>query len=101
MSSSSSSIWENVDMSLNIVLGRLSQHFKKYNDPEEARANPPHLLVGRDEDLRCLCDHYMSHAFQEQSRTNKATRQKQPYNHSRDQSRFYNDNTSSLSKEES
>ncbi|TYK26866.1 CACTA en-spm transposon protein [Cucumis melo var. makuwa] len=26
------------------------RHFKKYNDLEEARANPPHLLVGHDED---------------------------------------------------
>ncbi|KAA0057011.1 CACTA en-spm transposon protein [Cucumis melo var. makuwa] len=38
------------------------RHFKKYSDPEEARANPPNAL--------------------EQSRTNKAARQKQPYNHS-------------------
>ncbi|TYK17802.1 CACTA en-spm transposon protein [Cucumis melo var. makuwa] len=26
------------------------KHFKKYSDPEEARANPPNALVGRDED---------------------------------------------------
>ncbi|TYK29178.1 gamma-aminobutyrate transaminase POP2 [Cucumis melo var. makuwa] len=26
------------------------RHFKKYSDLEEARANPPHLLVGCDED---------------------------------------------------
>ncbi|KAA0050363.1 CACTA en-spm transposon protein [Cucumis melo var. makuwa] len=38
------------------------RHFKKYSDPEEARANPPNAL--------------------EQSRTNKAAREKQPYNHS-------------------
>ncbi|KAA0055175.1 CACTA en-spm transposon protein [Cucumis melo var. makuwa] len=38
------------------------KYFKKYSDQEEARANPPNAL--------------------EQSRTNKATRQKQPYNHS-------------------
>ncbi|KAA0037213.1 CACTA en-spm transposon protein [Cucumis melo var. makuwa] len=38
------------------------RHFKKYSDPEETRANPPNAL--------------------EQSRTNKAARQKQPYNHS-------------------
>ncbi|KAA0033296.1 CACTA en-spm transposon protein [Cucumis melo var. makuwa] len=38
------------------------RHFKKYSDPEEARANPPNAL--------------------EQSRTNKVARQKQPYNHS-------------------
>ncbi|KAA0041031.1 CACTA en-spm transposon protein [Cucumis melo var. makuwa] len=54
------------------------------SDPEEARANPPNALVGRDEDWHFLCDHYISRAFQifEQSRTNKAARQKQPYNHS-------------------
>ncbi|KAA0048673.1 CACTA en-spm transposon protein [Cucumis melo var. makuwa] len=57
------------------------RHFKKYSDPEEARANPPNALVGRDEDWHFLCDHYISRAFQEQSRTNKAARQKQPYNH--------------------
>uniref|UniRef100_A0A9I9ED39 CACTA en-spm transposon protein n=1 Tax=Cucumis melo TaxID=3656 RepID=A0A9I9ED39_CUCME len=38
------------------------KYFKKYSDPEEARANPPNAL--------------------EQSWTNKAARQKQPYNHS-------------------
>ncbi|KAA0033162.1 CACTA en-spm transposon protein [Cucumis melo var. makuwa] len=37
------------------------RHFKKSSDLEEARANPPNAL--------------------EQSRTNKAARQKQPYNH--------------------
>ncbi|KAA0025379.1 CACTA en-spm transposon protein [Cucumis melo var. makuwa] len=26
------------------------RHFKKYSGPEEARANPPNALVGRDED---------------------------------------------------
>ncbi|KAA0054221.1 CACTA en-spm transposon protein [Cucumis melo var. makuwa] len=44
------------------------RHFKKYNDPEEARANPPNAL--------------------EQSRTNKAARQKQPYNHSSESKSF-------------
>ncbi|KAA0062346.1 CACTA en-spm transposon protein [Cucumis melo var. makuwa] len=58
------------------------RHFKKYSDPKEARANPPNALVERDEDWHFLCDHYISRAFQEQSRTNKAARQKQPYNHS-------------------
>ncbi|KAA0063909.1 CACTA en-spm transposon protein [Cucumis melo var. makuwa] len=58
------------------------RHFKKYSDPEKARNNPPNALVGRHEDWYFLCDHYMSHAFQEQSSTNKAARQKQPYNHS-------------------
>ncbi|KAA0038905.1 CACTA en-spm transposon protein [Cucumis melo var. makuwa] len=41
------------------------KHFKKYSDPEEARANPPNALVGRDEDWHFLCDHYISRAFQE------------------------------------
>ncbi|KAA0034937.1 CACTA en-spm transposon protein [Cucumis melo var. makuwa] len=30
--------------------GDCHRHFKKYSDPEKARANPPNLLVGRDED---------------------------------------------------
>ncbi|TYK16299.1 gamma-aminobutyrate transaminase POP2 [Cucumis melo var. makuwa] len=30
--------------------GDCHRHVKKYSDPKEARANPPHLLVGRDED---------------------------------------------------
>uniref|UniRef100_A0A9I9E288 CACTA en-spm transposon protein n=1 Tax=Cucumis melo TaxID=3656 RepID=A0A9I9E288_CUCME len=58
------------------------RHFKKYSNLEEARANPPNILVGRHEDWHFLCDHYMSRAFQEQSRTNKAARQKQSYNQS-------------------
>ncbi|KAA0060501.1 CACTA en-spm transposon protein [Cucumis melo var. makuwa] len=72
------------------------RHFKKYNNPEEARANPPNALVGRDEDWHFLYDHYINRAFQEQSRTNKAAKQKQPYNHSSGSSRFYNDSMSSL-----
>ncbi|KAA0043175.1 CACTA en-spm transposon protein [Cucumis melo var. makuwa] len=39
------------------------RHFKKYSDPEEARANPPNVLVGRHEDWHLLRDHYMSRAF--------------------------------------
>ncbi|TYK02493.1 CACTA en-spm transposon protein [Cucumis melo var. makuwa] len=62
--------------------GNCYRHFKKYSDPEEACANPPHLLVGRDKDRHFLYDRYMSCAFQKQSRTNKAARQKQLYNHS-------------------
>ncbi|KAA0056604.1 CACTA en-spm transposon protein [Cucumis melo var. makuwa] len=27
-----------------------NRHYKKYNDPEQARANPPHILGGRMED---------------------------------------------------
>ncbi|TYK03072.1 gamma-aminobutyrate transaminase POP2 [Cucumis melo var. makuwa] len=44
--------------------GDYHRHFKKYNDPEEACVNPPHLLVGRNENLHYLCDYYMSRAFQ-------------------------------------
>ncbi|TYK04312.1 CACTA en-spm transposon protein [Cucumis melo var. makuwa] len=62
--------------------GDCHRHFKKYNDPEQARANSVYRLVGRLKDWSYLCDHYMSHAFKEKSWTNKATRQKQPYNHS-------------------
>ncbi|KAA0035656.1 CACTA en-spm transposon protein [Cucumis melo var. makuwa] len=62
--------------------GDFHRHFKKYNDLKEARANPSNLLVGCDEEWHFFCDHYMSCAFQEQSRTNKAARQKQSYNHS-------------------
>ncbi|KAA0036196.1 CACTA en-spm transposon protein [Cucumis melo var. makuwa] len=58
------------------------RNFKEYNDPEQARTNLPHILVGRLEDWYFLCDHYMILTFQEQSQMNKAARQKQPYNHS-------------------
>ncbi|KAA0061251.1 CACTA en-spm transposon protein [Cucumis melo var. makuwa] len=68
--------------------GDCHRHFKKYSDLEEARANPPYILVGRMEDWYYLCDHYMSRAFQ-----------KQPYNHAAGGSHFYNDSMSSLSKE--
>ncbi|KAA0047500.1 CACTA en-spm transposon protein [Cucumis melo var. makuwa] len=30
--------------------GDYVRHFKKYSDPKKARANPPHILVGRNED---------------------------------------------------
>ncbi|KAA0054614.1 CACTA en-spm transposon protein [Cucumis melo var. makuwa] len=30
--------------------GDCHRYFKKYSNPEKARVNPPHLLVGRDED---------------------------------------------------
>ncbi|KAA0065683.1 CACTA en-spm transposon protein [Cucumis melo var. makuwa] len=33
------------------------------SNPDEARANPPHILVGRDEDWHYLYDHYMIRAF--------------------------------------
>ncbi|KAA0052857.1 CACTA en-spm transposon protein [Cucumis melo var. makuwa] len=41
------------------------RHFKQFSDPKEARANPLPRLMNR-----------------EQSRINKATRAKQPYNYS-------------------
>ncbi|KAA0066090.1 CACTA en-spm transposon protein [Cucumis melo var. makuwa] len=44
--------------------GDCHRYFKKYSDPEEARANPPNLLVGCDEDWYFLCDYYMTRAFQ-------------------------------------
>ncbi|KAA0065841.1 CACTA en-spm transposon protein [Cucumis melo var. makuwa] len=73
--------------------GDCHRHFK--SDPDEARANPPHILVEHDEDWHYLCDHYTSH---EQSRANKTTKQKQPYKHS-SMSKFFYNNTSLLSKE--
>ncbi|KAA0035965.1 CACTA en-spm transposon protein [Cucumis melo var. makuwa] len=54
--------------------GDCHRNYKKYSDSEEARANPPHLLMRRDENLHFFCDHYMSRAFHEQSQTNKAAR---------------------------
>uniref|UniRef100_A0A9I9E6X0 Gag/pol protein n=1 Tax=Cucumis melo TaxID=3656 RepID=A0A9I9E6X0_CUCME len=54
----------------------------------QAHANPPHRLVGRLGRLALLCDLYLSRAFQEQSRMNNATRQKQPYNHSSESKLF-------------
>uniref|UniRef100_A0A9I9CHT6 CACTA en-spm transposon protein n=1 Tax=Cucumis melo TaxID=3656 RepID=A0A9I9CHT6_CUCME len=59
------------------------RHFKKYNDLEEARANPPNVLVGRHEDWHFLCDHYMCIPG---------------IIIAAGQSCFYNDSTSSLSK---
>ncbi|KAA0052051.1 CACTA en-spm transposon protein [Cucumis melo var. makuwa] len=38
------------DLQLDFNDQAMNRHLKKYSDPEEARANPPHLLVGRDED---------------------------------------------------
>lgn len=43
--------------------GDCHRYFKKYSDPEQARANPLHRLVGRLEDWHFLCDHYLSQAF--------------------------------------
>ncbi|TYK04082.1 CACTA en-spm transposon protein [Cucumis melo var. makuwa] len=63
-------------------MGHCHRHFRKYSDPEEASANPPHILVGHMKDWIFLYDHYMSYAFQEQSRTNKVARQKQYKNYS-------------------
>ncbi|TYK05037.1 CACTA en-spm transposon protein [Cucumis melo var. makuwa] len=57
-------------------------HFEKCGDLEQARAKPPTKLKNRLEDWNCLCNHYLSQQFQEQSRTNKANRGKRPYNQS-------------------
>ncbi|KAA0033895.1 CACTA en-spm transposon protein [Cucumis melo var. makuwa] len=65
--------------------GDCHRHFKKYSDPVEACANPPHLLW----DVMRI----------DTTLTNKAARQKHPYNHSSGSKSFLNDNTSSLSKE--
>ena len=45
-------------------MGHCHRHFRKYSDPEEASANPPHILVGHMKDWIFLYDHYMSYAFQ-------------------------------------
>ncbi|KAA0063205.1 CACTA en-spm transposon protein [Cucumis melo var. makuwa] len=72
---------------ISLYVVRFSQaidiHFKKYNDLEEARANPPNVLVGRHEDWHFLCDHYMCIPG---------------IIIAAGQSCFYNDSTSSLSK---
>ncbi|TYK01603.1 CACTA en-spm transposon protein [Cucumis melo var. makuwa] len=44
------------------------RYFKKYSDSEEARANPPNALVGHHGDWLFLYDHYMSRAFQRNTR---------------------------------
>ncbi|KAA0050855.1 CACTA en-spm transposon protein [Cucumis melo var. makuwa] len=36
------------------------RHFRKYSEPDEARANPLNVLVGRHEDWHFLYDHCMS-----------------------------------------
>ena len=43
--------------------GDCYKHFKKYNDPKQARVNLPHRLVGRLEHCHFLCNHYLSRAF--------------------------------------
>ncbi|KAA0067939.1 CACTA en-spm transposon protein [Cucumis melo var. makuwa] len=43
--------------------GDYHSHFKKYSDPKQGRANPPHILVECMEDWHFLCNHYMSRAF--------------------------------------
>ncbi|KAA0063410.1 CACTA en-spm transposon protein [Cucumis melo var. makuwa] len=65
------------------TIGDNYRHFKKFSNPEEARANPPNILVNRVKDWHFIYDHYLTRQFQEQSRTNKAARViKQSYNHS-------------------
>ncbi|TYK03069.1 CACTA en-spm transposon protein [Cucumis melo var. makuwa] len=78
----------------------MNRHFKKYNDPDEARANPRNVLVGRHEDWHFLCDYYMSRAFQVQSRMNKAARSSLTII-AASPSCFYNDSTSSLREKRS
>ncbi|TYK05151.1 CACTA en-spm transposon protein [Cucumis melo var. makuwa] len=88
--------WANVGRKyVEVVKGDLQRFFvlnfnaqAKNSELEKARANPPNVLVGRHEDWHFLCDHYMSSVFQEQSRTNKAARQKQPYNYSSESKSF-------------
>lgn len=90
------------------VQGDCHKHSKKFNDPKQARVNPSNKLVNRLDDWHFLCAHYLSCQFsgdlhllifldvtsfllfvcnilivcmQEQSRTNKAARAKQPNNH--------------------
>ncbi|KAA0060511.1 CACTA en-spm transposon protein [Cucumis melo var. makuwa] len=63
------------------IRGENHRHFRRFNDLEEARVNPPTRLVNRMEDSHFLCDHYMTFQFQKPSRVNKAARAQQPYNH--------------------
>ncbi|KAL0539684.1 hypothetical protein IC582_023900 [Cucumis melo] len=57
------------------------RHFKKFNNPEHARANPPPRLSNRVQNWHFLYDYYLTRQFQEQSSMNKAAKAKQPYNH--------------------
>ncbi|KAA0048547.1 CACTA en-spm transposon protein [Cucumis melo var. makuwa] len=75
------------------------RHFKKYNNSEETRANPPHILVECMEDWYFLYAHYISRAFQEQSRTYKLLDRSNFTIITTGRSHFYNGNTSSSSKE--
>ncbi|KAA0033533.1 CACTA en-spm transposon protein [Cucumis melo var. makuwa] len=87
---------------IEVVKGDLQRMFvfdfndEAMNSTATPRRLVPNALVGRHEDWHFLCNHYISRAFQEKARTNKAARQRQPYNHSSSPSRFYNDSTSSL-----
>ncbi|KAA0058973.1 NBS-LRR type resistance protein [Cucumis melo var. makuwa] len=64
------------------------RHFKKYSDPEEAHANPPNALVGRDEDWS---NHGRTRLLGRSSLTFIVA----------SPSRFYNDSMSSLKEKES
>ncbi|TYJ98109.1 CACTA en-spm transposon protein [Cucumis melo var. makuwa] len=48
--------------------GQNHHHFKKFDDPEQARANPPDYppfrLSNRVQDWHFLCDHYLTQQFQ-------------------------------------
>ncbi|TYK02822.1 CACTA en-spm transposon protein [Cucumis melo var. makuwa] len=79
------------------------KHFKKYNDPKEARVNTSYILVGHMEDWQFLCDHYMSRAFQFSCRSIHGQAKLLDRSNltviATGQSCFYNDNTSLLSNE--
>ncbi|KAA0043368.1 CACTA en-spm transposon protein [Cucumis melo var. makuwa] len=51
--------------------GQNHHHFKKFDDPEQARANPPDYppfrLSNRVQDWHFLCDHYLTQQFQQLS----------------------------------
>ncbi|TYK28648.1 CACTA en-spm transposon protein [Cucumis melo var. makuwa] len=79
--------------------GNYHKNFKKYIDPEEAGGNPPHILVGRLEDWYFLHDHYMVVHSRSYHRSTRLLDRKNLTIKAAGQSRFYNDNTSSLSKE--
>ncbi|TYJ98352.1 uncharacterized protein E5676_scaffold232G00840 [Cucumis melo var. makuwa] len=85
--------------SLKEFKGDCYSHFKKYNDPKEARVNPSHILVGCMEDWYFLCDHYMSRAFQSNHGRTKLLDKNKLTIIEVGRSHFYNDNTNSLNNE--
>uniref|UniRef100_A0A9I9E4N7 CACTA en-spm transposon protein n=1 Tax=Cucumis melo TaxID=3656 RepID=A0A9I9E4N7_CUCME len=75
------------------------RHFKRYNDPEKTHANPPYILVEHNENWHYLCDHYLSGAFQSNHGPTKLLDRSSLTIIATGRSHFYNDSTSSLSKE--